>query len=250
MPESFDKAIEEIAKQLPIKQVYDDGLSGATKQVGHTLTDVAKSLRLALAPFQFLAAYQDRLVAFIDRAVRRVPDEQRISPPPQIIGPVLEGIRYEPEGTEIQEMFSELLSRAMDSKRVNEAHPSYPMVIRQLSPDEAIILRVLEPDSQYELVYTEELIRSSTGPLFRPGTVETDTFPRALLAFPDNLPFYMDHLNTLGLAGIFQEGNQEPLFDASSPSRQVAVRVRRKYRLTDFGHRFVQACVQKSSGAE
>ena len=69
MTDPAEKAIEEIIKRLPVKQVYDDGLSGATKQVGHSLTDVAKSIRLALFPFQFLAAMQDRVEKFIDRAI-------------------------------------------------------------------------------------------------------------------------------------------------------------------------------------
>jgi len=111
----FDKIVEEVVKQLPVREIYQDAASGATKQIGHTLTDVAKSLRLALAPFQLLGALQDRLATFIDRSVRRVPEAQRISPAPQILGPVIEGIRYEQEGTPLEEMFSQLLSRAMDT---------------------------------------------------------------------------------------------------------------------------------------
>jgi hypothetical protein len=38
MGDPAEKAIEKIVKQLPVKQIYEDGLSGATKQVGHSLT--------------------------------------------------------------------------------------------------------------------------------------------------------------------------------------------------------------------
>jgi hypothetical protein len=71
--------------------------------------------------------------------------------------------------------------------------------------------------------------------------VETDTLPRDGLGFPDNVAFYFEHLNQLGLAGIFQAGNQVPLFDASG--KQNGVRVISKYRLTDLGLRFVRACI-------
>jgi hypothetical protein len=50
------------------------------RQVGQVLTDIVKTIQLALAPFQFLGASQDRLRAFIDRSVRRVPN--RVSPAP------------------------------------------------------------------------------------------------------------------------------------------------------------------------
>jgi len=46
--------------------------------------------------------------------------------------------------------------------------------------------------------------------------VEVDQLPRDDLSFPENVPFYFEHLNQLGLAGIFQVGNQEPLFGGES----------------------------------
>lgn len=120
-----------------MKQVYKEALSPAVKEAGKFLADVAKTIRLALAPFQLGAAYQDRLARFLREAVARVPEQKRIAPAPQILGPVLEGIRYEADDGPIDKMFSELLSRAVDEDRADEAHPAYPHIIRQLSPDEA-----------------------------------------------------------------------------------------------------------------
>jgi hypothetical protein len=54
---------------------------------------------------------------------------------------------------------------------------------------------------------------------------------------------YFNHLDKLGLAGVFQEGNQEPLFSDTQPRIQTGVRVRCKYMLTDFGKKFVDACI-------
>src|SRR5580692_6125284 len=150
----FEKAAEEIVKRLPVERIYTDAASGAVKELGHSLTDVAKTVRLVLFPLQVLGALQDRVAGFVDRAIRRVPEANRISPAPQIVGPILEGIRYEPEDTPIVEMFSELLSRSMDSDRVNEAHPSFPILIRQLSEDEAQILASLR-NQEYEHVHTQ-----------------------------------------------------------------------------------------------
>jgi len=231
--------IEPILEKLPVERVYMDVASGAAKELGHSLTDVAKTVRLALFPFQVLGALQDRVSGFIDSAIRRVPETRRISPAPQIVGPVLEGIRYEPEGTPIDEMFSELLSRSMDSERLSEAHPSFPILIRQLSSDEARILILLR-DHDFDHVHTRAY-NPDTALFYGLPAIEVDDLPRAGLQFVGNVPFYFQHLDQLSLAGIFQEGNQEPLF-AEGPRRQTGVRVRSKYRLTDFGRRFVQAC--------
>jgi Abortive infection alpha len=227
---------EELAKQLPAKAIYEDVAKPAATQLGQIAQDLVKTIQLALAPLQFLGAFQDRLRSFIDRSVRAVPEERRISPPPQILGPVVEGIRYEPEGTPLDEMFQHLLSSSMDSERVSTAHPAFPALIRQLSSDEARIL-VLLKDRQYNYVHTRSY-EPDTG-LFHGWNVEIDDLPKADLIFPDNVQLYMQHLDKLGLAGLFQHVNQEPLFTEKT---QTGVRVRSKYQLTEFGKQFVSAC--------
>ena len=238
-----DEFAKELAKQLPIKQIYKDAASPAAKQLGQIGEDILKTLQLALgAPVQYLAAVQDRYRRFLDKSVRRVSEQHRISPAPQILGPVLEGIRYEPEDTPIDEMFSQLLSRSMDSERVHEAHPAYPILIKQLSADEARILAALK-DQQFDLVYTRDFDRVANL-FYGMHKVESDSLPRDGLIFPNNIPMYFNHLDKLGLAGCFQQGNQEPLFSDSEQRVQIGVRVRCKYMLTDFGKQFVHACIE------
>jgi hypothetical protein len=228
---------EELAKQLPVKAIYRDAAKPSAKQIGQLAQDIVKTIQLALAPLQFAGAYQDRLRAFIDRAVRNVPEGNRVSPAPQILGPVVEGIRYVPEGTPIDEMFGYLLSSSMNSARTSEAHPAYPTLIKQLSSDEARILTALKAQP-YDHVYTRDY-NTSTGLFSGAVKMEIDALPRDKLAFPDNVPLYLDHLHNLGLAGIFQVGNQQPLMEGGI---QVGVRVHSQYRLTGFGAAFVHAC--------
>jgi hypothetical protein len=56
-----------------------------------------------------------------------------------------------------------------------------------------------------------------------PPTIEVDALPRDRLVFPENVQFYSQHLDKLGLAGIFQAGNQEALIGGG---KQTGVRVR------------------------
>ena len=50
-------------------------------------------------------------------------------------------------------MFSQLLSRAMDKNGLAQAHPAYPLIIKQLSSDEANLLILLR-DRTYRFVRT------------------------------------------------------------------------------------------------
>jgi len=109
MEDPTSEIVKEIARCLPIKEAYTDSVKPSAIEIGNIASDLLKVIQLALAPVQLIAAVQDRYRNFLDQSVRRVPQDQRIAPAPQILGPVLEGIRYEPEGTSIDEMFSQLL---------------------------------------------------------------------------------------------------------------------------------------------
>src|SRR5258705_11206780 len=88
---------KEVARQLPVKAIYEDAAAPAAKQAGQLFEDLLKALQLALAPVQLLGALQDRFRSFIDTAVSRVPEADRISPAPPVIAPLLAVICYEPE---------------------------------------------------------------------------------------------------------------------------------------------------------
>jgi hypothetical protein len=117
-------------------------------------------------------------------------------------------------------------------------HPAYPLIIKQLSADEANILALLSARS-YSHVATQDLDR--TQQRFLNYRTLTDELPKDGLRFAQNVPFYMEHLDKLGLAGIYQDGNQEPL-PFSGATFQTGNRIRSLYRLTDFGKRFMEAC--------
>jgi hypothetical protein len=96
-------------------------------------------------------------------------------------------------------------------------------------------------------VYTLDL-NHMTKEFYGDRKVEVGQLPRDDLRFPENLSFYIEHLNQLGLAGIFQVGNQEPVWGPTPQFKdgiqiQLGVRSRSEYRLTDLGRRFVRACI-------
>lgn len=230
-----DEFAKELARQLPVKDIYADAGKAAARQAGQLFEDIVKTLQLALAPLQVVGAYQDRFREFLDRSVRRVPEDQRISPAPQILGPVLEGVRYEPEGTPIDEMFSQLLSCCMDSGRVDKAHPSYPIIIKQLSSDEAKVLKSLR-NAKYRFVRVHHF---KDGMSYA-GDIEVDELPRDTLQFPGNVSFYMAHLRRLGLASLYETRPQQPIF---VDGHQTGTRTFSEYRLSDVGRRFIEACI-------
>lgn len=233
LEEDFAK---EMAKQLPVKEAYSDAVSPAAKQVGELGEDLVKVLRLVLFPVQHLAALQDRYRNFLKTSVARVPSDKQITPPPQILGPVLEGVRYEPEGTEIDEMFSQLLSTSMDKDRVEHAHPAFPQIIKQISADEAKLLKALSTTTKpFRLVNTFKLANG----LSYSDKIEIDELPTEGLVFPENIAFYREHFEKLGLLIYDAEKPMQPIMNGN---QQTGGRNFYNYRLTGLGRKFMMAC--------
>ncbi len=240
-----DDPITSLAKILPVKSIYDDLARPVVKQVGHLLEDSAKTIRVALFFLQYASASQDRYRRFLEKSVRKIPEERRVSPPPQILGPSLEGIRYEPEDTPIDEMFSNLLSGSMDRENYGKAHPSFPVLISQLSSDEAIILELLRTRTYKQtetLDINPERNKSSKASYWTNLKVEIPyDFPLDRLFVPVNLNFYTEHLYHLGLACYEIIEPQEPIFDASG--KQTSVRRVMELKLMPLGRSLTDACI-------
>jgi hypothetical protein len=178
--------------------------------------------------------------------------ERRIAPAPQILGPVLEAIRYEPEATPIDEMFSQLLSIAMDSDRVDNAHPAFVEIIKQLSSDEAILLESLVNGPRrwtYRAFFNREKNR------FDGQETILDERPTERLLNPQRFELYMLHLGNLGLAGYYNWKAQEPEYEEIGQRQvgdviypagkaQIASKVSKELKLTPWGEVFMKACLR------
>jgi len=236
----------EVAKQIPVKDAYDDAVKPGAQQVGGLIEDIAKTIRLVLAPLQITGALQDRFRDFLDTSIRRVPEEDRLAPPPQVLGPVLEGIRYEPSDSPITEMFSRLLSTSMNQRRVQDAHPAFSLIVKQLSSDEASLLNTMwnlwkDEQRSYRQHTYQALDRAANS--FLDSVIELDETPDQHLTFPENIGFYIQHLQALGVAEMFY-ADQKPVYDTDEGHVgriQVGIRHFMEFRLTDVGRKFMAA---------
>lgn len=229
--------LEDIGKSLPIEKIYDDLASGTVREVGDLAKNTVKAARCVLAPIDYLATQQDRFQRYLQRVNDKVSEEKQINAHPQISGPVLDNLKYVEEDSVITEMFLNLLARAIDQERVNEAHPAFTNIISQLSPDEAKILYYFE---RKKYVLKQSSTFHSASNTFGPRNTISNEFPIDRLMYPQNYFMYLDHLHSLNLAGIWQQGNQDATY---SGGRQNGVIITSSTHLTLFGELFIKACI-------
>jgi hypothetical protein len=231
--------LENLGKLVPkeaLNKLYDDALSAPAKQLGKLGEDAMKTARLLLAPLQITALAQDRFAAMIERISKKVPPERRIDPPAQLIGPVIEHLRFIDEHSPISAMFEEILCKSIDKDGQEEVHPAFPLIVSQLSRDEAWILFRLR-DSSFDVVDRMDYDRAKNA--FSNRTIVSSSLPSKELFMGDKFELSFAHLEALGLVtwpvtsqtGVMVEGVQVGL------TRNSVM------KLTELGELFVKAAI-------
>ena len=110
--ETKDKLANEVASQLPVKEIYNDLAHPILSTVGKTLQGAA---RVALAPVTALIWGYDKIAAYLDVALpeyfakRKIKKESIVTPDESIAVPIIEALRYTSHKAELREMFTNLL---------------------------------------------------------------------------------------------------------------------------------------------
>jgi hypothetical protein len=230
---------DEIKSIIPVDKIYQDTLSPAMQQIGKALESVAKTSRFLLAPFDYLASQHDRWERYLKKVSERVKEENLVEGHPQIVIPTLEGLSLSYENSLLSEFFINLLANSIDNTKQDYAHPAFPKIIQQLSHDEAVILFYLKKKA-FKLRQRSDL--NEDGTLFINKVTIEEEFPLDKLQFPKHIWLYMNHLNSLNLAGTWQVGNQEYIHNPDT-KKQTGVFINSERRLIEFGWLFVDSCV-------
>lgn len=106
-----------------------------------------KTLHILLAPVSGLVWGYEKIKDFVSETVaaklQGVPEDELRQPEPHVAGPVLEALRYTGYQEDLRALYANLLATSIDSATSLNAHPAFVEIIKQLSPDEALIIKSL-----------------------------------------------------------------------------------------------------------
>ncbi len=248
-----------LAEAVPL---YQDALQPAAKEIGTALQTVAKTIHIALAPISVLVWGYDQIKDFISKRVaeklKDVPPENIVTPKANVAGPALESLRYTGHEETLREMYANLLAASMDKRTANGAHPAFVEIIRQLTPDEARILRLFaEKNRAFPLITVRKERKTEKG-----GIDVLTNFSlfgwEAGCDFPEQTQAYIDNLCRLGLielsdnvyveADIYEPLENHPLVKLAIEDIEISgdlkVRIkRRRLFITEMGKQFLKTCV-------
>ncbi len=185
-----------------IPKFVDKAMSPVAESVGNSIANIwdlvfGNHIKLwkQKQEFNHQKNYQD-YVERVNNKISEIPTESLAEPSLHIIGPAIEASKFYIDSLELREMFANLIAASMNENMVDTIHPSYVEIIKQISPDEAKLLKFMQ-GGNYPFYNVHSL----------QGGNQKITLIRyfSIIGFqagcqdPENITVYLDNLNRLGL---------------------------------------------------
>ena len=261
-PGKVTEAIEATTGLVKAVPIYQDAIQPAARQVGKALETVGRAVNAALVPIKGLVWSVERLEQFFQRDVTEqladVPPDEIATPPANIAVPTMMALHHSGEIGELRAMYARLLAAAMDKKTQPTAHAAFADIIRQLMPDEALVLSLFTRRIQIPVVDIRAV--EDGGHKYRTIAQSLSLVgEEAACVHPDRAPTYLTNLSRLGLISI-PEG-QSLAGEEHYSELEASDHVREAYEaveeiegshpvperlftiLTPFGAEFLSVCV-------
>ncbi|WP_306572590.1 DUF4393 domain-containing protein [Parasutterella excrementihominis] len=144
----------------------------------------------------------DKLAESYRERLQKIPEERRIEPDFQIVQGILSGYSSAFNKPELERLFENLLVSSADKELAAGILPSFPVILKELSCDEARILKSISSDKPRHFAKFDLFERLSTQDkiLLAKNLVHPNI--RNVCECPQNIPSYMDNLARLGLIEV------------------------------------------------
>jgi hypothetical protein len=137
---SDKKQLQSLAKSKP---AMDDAADSYAKIVAVKQAVILRLFK-PLAKWAGVAHlyFDDGFPADMAARVAGIPEENLTTPKVSIAAPAIQGLSYSLDEPNLKDMYLNLLATASDNRRGDDAHPSFAEVIKQLSAEEAALLKL------------------------------------------------------------------------------------------------------------
>lgn len=254
-------------------KIYDDACSSVLHPTSQALGLVPRAIRAAFAPLEKWLLHREYAVkeveALLESKLQNVNPETIVTPEPYVAVPALQSVSYSMDSEHLRNMYANLLSKAMLLNIKNDVHPAFIEIIKQLSPNDAILLKeIVSFDGSIPAASLSICLRQDD------SCEDEDSFkkiPSVPIITPlqiDNISedeqfISLDNLNRLGIINLSSDAlyddslydfiqNTELFYEATNYSKELEENgaslhnictEKKSIGLTSFGKIFCNICI-------
>ena len=143
--DKIDKVLDIVNEN---KEIIKNIAEPASKEVGGILgTFTVFFNNVVLYPLKCLnMTFEQKAIQFerkVQEKYNNIPEQNRVECPVNILGPTLEGLKYNIDEEYMQELFANLLSASMDKYKQSSVHPKYVKIISEMNEIDARVFYYL-----------------------------------------------------------------------------------------------------------
>ena len=214
-----------------------------------------------MAPISALVWGYEKISEFVQNRVseklKNVPENRIVTPDPAVVGPALEALKYAGNNETLSELYANLIANSMDKETIKKAHPGFVEIIKNMTSDEGLILKVFVPNVYKPIIDIKLKIKKDGGEHNLVNNYSNIGI-EARCKYPDLTQKYIDNLCRLGLlqipAGrhlvgpnaydVLIKTKEFEEFKARHENEHITTTEIKKYiELTELGVQFKEACV-------
>ena len=132
-----------IEKSINEKEItMNNSIIKTTDEVLDLLPQTVNSLFCGLSKWLVNGRESLRLTTeAIKEKVKQIPEDKLVEPEPYVAIPAIQQISYCQNSEELRDLYANLLTASMNAEKKWQVHPSFVDLIKQLTPDEAKIIK-------------------------------------------------------------------------------------------------------------
>lgn len=200
------EAVKGVLEAVPI---YEDALQPLAKETGKALSTLGRAVNAALLPLKLVVWGSEQLERFLTEDVadrlKNVPPERIVTPDPRVLVPIIDAVRLIGHNPDLRALYANLLSGAMNSDTATGVHPAFVEILRQITSDEARIIRLFVNGQKFPVWHLDaNILGVEVGA--PPKEILTRLEYMSLIGYDadcedtDRVPSYINNLCRLGLA--------------------------------------------------
>ena len=250
-----------------VEQIYNDGVKQIVVPIGDTISLLPRAIHAALHPLEKWILERehslDETEKMLIEKLEKCNPESIVSPDAHIAVPALQYIGYCMDNNELRTMYANLLANSMVNFTKSGVHPAFVELIKQLSPDEAKILRYIYGKRKIPILSVRHTNEKGVGKSVLVNF--SDVGFSVGCEKPEDVRKYFDNLMRLGLINKSDKGrklannrkydelihhpivvNISKLSDDEMSAGMNSVKYYRRYmEITEFGRSFCSICLDE-----
>ncbi len=144
--------IKEVAKDALVevsKEVYEDLIQPTVKPIGQIFSYLPRAVRLGFSGLERWIINGEESLRLTSESLqektKNIPIEKLVEPEPHIAIPAIQQLSYCQNSEELRDLYANLLASSMNTDKKWKVHPAFVDIVKQLTPDEAKMLKSLPP---------------------------------------------------------------------------------------------------------